>query len=78
MATSKATKRGTAKQRTTLSSHIANMTSEVHSGVVRALAAATSGGSLPVAPTIMANSSLGPHVNPKTVYVTLTFQIDLS
>ena len=78
MATSKATKRGTTKQRATLSSHVANITGEVHSGVVQALAAATSGGKLPVPPGTMANSSLGPHVDPKTVYVTLTFQIDLS
>lgn len=71
-----ATKKGNKSNKgVSLSSHVEKVTSAIHAGVTNALKPSMPSGK--GQPVYLANE-LGPHVNPKTVYVTVTFVIDLS
>lgn len=65
-------KSGTEKKPVMLSDHVQRVASAIHAGVASALKKD------PCDPPEMAFASLGPPVNPKTVYVTVTWVIDLS
>lgn len=78
MATRKAKKRVTNKKSVPLSAHVESVASAVHGGVVRALATGSAGGKGPQLTAATQNTGIGPHVDPKTIYVTVTYVYDVS